>query len=74
MEDRNAMEKDMMVNISNKRKKDWLDQNIQDEDLIRALNVGAIDVEQNPNRHEFRIRDRNLDNGYIYRCGRIFYC
>lgn len=59
------MKREMMINISHKRKKDWLDNNINDVDLINALNEGAIDVRKHPKYHKFRdrIKDKEVGHG-----------
>ena len=50
-----------MINASNIRKKQWFENNAHDEDLMKSLNIGAIDPWLHPKYHKFRDRTKNLE-------------
>jgi hypothetical protein len=49
------------VNNSHKRKKKWLDANINDSNIVKALNEGVIDPDKHPTNHKFRDRQKQLE-------------
>jgi hypothetical protein len=51
----------MGINNSHKRKKEWLDANINDSEILKALNDGVIDPDKHPSNHKFRDRQKKLE-------------
>ena len=56
------LERDVITNRSHRRKKKWVDDNVEDMDQVIALNEGAIDVDKHAVNHSFRdrIKDKEM--------------